>query len=69
MSTNMTTSTGPDEHANNTNPCVGICATDGDGMCIGCFRTDEERLGWYSETIEWREQVLIKLKEREEKYV
>jgi len=59
----------PSEHANNTNPCIGVCMTDDDGICVGCFRSQEERASWYEETNEWREQVLTILKEREEKYV
>jgi predicted Fe-S protein YdhL (DUF1289 family) len=57
------------DHANSTNPCQGICATDDQGVCVGCFRTLEERAKWYEESNEWREQVLITIKEREEKYV
>ena len=30
------------EHANNTNPCQGVCVVDGD-FCIACFRTSKER--------------------------
>jgi predicted Fe-S protein YdhL (DUF1289 family) len=54
------------EHANNTNPCVGICASDNADMCIGCLRTQEERNEWYSQTNEWRNQVIVELKQREE---
>ena len=55
------------EHANNTNPCQGICVTDGNGTCIGCQRTDEERNKWYIESVEWRENILAQLSAREEK--
>lgn len=55
------------EHANSTNPCQGICVTDDDtNFCIGCLRTQEERDNWYQETNEWREGVLVLLKQREE---
>lgn len=54
------------DHANNTNPCVGICVSNEDGTCIGCFRTSEERMNWYQETDDWREQVLKELSERED---
>ena len=54
------------EHANNTNPCQGICVSDEKGYCIGCQRTEEERSNWYVETIEWREKVLAEIKTREE---
>ena len=52
------------EHANNTNPCQGICVEDG-GYCIGCLRSIEERSNWYDFTNEEREQILVKLAERE----
>lgn len=58
--------TEPDKHANTTNPCIGICSNDDKGRCIGCFRSDEERMLWYSETTEWRENVLLELKKRED---
>lgn len=58
--------TGSDKHANTTNPCIGICSNDDKGYCIGCFRSDEERMSWYSETTEWRENVLLELKKRED---
>lgn len=54
------------EHANNTNPCQGICVQDDDDFCIGCFRTSEEKDKWYSESNEWRENTLNQLKIREE---
>jgi predicted Fe-S protein YdhL (DUF1289 family) len=54
------------EHANLTNPCVGICVSDETGMCIGCFRSDDERTNWYLESDKWRETVLAELPKREE---
>jgi predicted Fe-S protein YdhL (DUF1289 family) len=53
-------------HANNSNPCQGICAIDDNGYCLGCFRTNDERSNWYTETVEWRENVLEEIKKREE---
>lgn len=55
-----------DDHANLTNPCVGICVNDDSGMCIGCFRSEEERNNWYIESTEWRVKVLAELVEREQ---
>lgn len=56
------------DHANQTNPCQGICAVDEEGYCVGCFRTSDERSNWYLESAEWREKVLEEVKKREEKY-
>jgi len=55
-----------DDHANLTNPCVGICVSDETGMCIGCYRTQDERSNWYIESTVWRETVLAELPKREE---
>lgn len=55
------------DHANLTNPCVGICVSDDSDMCIGCYRTYDERANWYTESTEWRVQVLTVLPDREEK--
>ncbi len=53
------------EHANNTNPCQGVCVVDGD-FCIACFRTFKERSEWYEYTNHQREQVLEEIKVREQ---
>jgi len=55
-----------DDHANNTNPCIGICVSDDSGTCIGCYRTQDERNNWYVESTAWRETVLADLPKREE---
>ena len=55
-----------DNHANSTNPCQGICAIDDNGFCVGCLRTNDERSMWYTESPEWRENVLEEIKNREE---
>jgi len=54
-----------DDHANLTNPCVGICVSDEHGNCIGCYRTQDERNNWYIESTEWRVTVLTELPGRE----
>ncbi|CAM2922978.1 MULTISPECIES: DUF1289 domain-containing protein [Vibrio oreintalis group] len=38
------------------NPCVGLCESNINGVCIGCGRTREERYLWYQMSeIEQRE--------------
>ena len=27
-------------------PCIGVCALDGDGICMGCHRTTDEIARW-----------------------
>jgi len=59
------TSIESDKHASDTNPCLGICQSDAKGYCIGCYRTQDEREKWYTESVEWREQTLKELSLRE----
>ena len=44
-------------------PCLKIC-TLVDGMCIGCFRTQDEIREWIIYTDEQKRVVLEKLEER-----
>jgi predicted Fe-S protein YdhL (DUF1289 family) len=53
------------KHARQTNPCQGICVIlEGDGFCIGCGRTEDERENWFDLTNEEREVVLEQLDTR-----
>ncbi|NLC61421.1 MAG: DUF1289 domain-containing protein [Gammaproteobacteria bacterium] len=27
-------------------PCIGVCALDGEGICMGCHRTTDEIARW-----------------------
>lgn len=53
------------EHANATNPCEGYCQSE-DGVCLACFRTEDERINWYRETNDWREATLVEIKKRKD---
>ena len=44
-------------------PCLKICTLEG-GMCIGCFRTQDEIREWIIYTDEQKRVVLEKLEER-----
>lgn len=61
------TSIESDKHASDTNPCIGICQLDAKGYCIGCYRTQEEKEKWYTESIEWRNALVDELTLREAK--
>ena len=58
--------TDTDNHANINNPCIGICAVDENGVCVGCLRTNDEREQWYLGSNDWRENVLKEIEKREE---
>ncbi len=56
------------EHANESNPCQGICVIDEKDFCIGCSRTLEEKDNWYKESNEWRDNVIAEIKKRENRF-
>jgi predicted Fe-S protein YdhL (DUF1289 family) len=31
-------------------PCVKLCQQNEDGICLGCFRTNQEIIDWYNLT-------------------
>jgi len=45
-------------------PCNKVCALDGDGFCLGCFRTGDEIARWrdMSAAEQWR--LIERLEER-----
>lgn len=53
------------EHANNTNPCQGVCVVDGE-FCIACMRTIDERSRWYELTNNERDAILEEIANREQ---
>ena len=44
-------------------PCIKVCTLE-DGICIGCFRTQDEIREWIIYTDEQKRVVLEKLEER-----
>ncbi|WP_303292249.1 DUF1289 domain-containing protein [Marinobacter sp. SS5-14b] len=50
-------------------PCVSVCALNESDVCIGCQRTSDEILRWTSMTEEERREVLVKVAEREKKFL
>jgi predicted Fe-S protein YdhL (DUF1289 family) len=56
-------------HFIETNPCEGICVA-GYGpegqYCIGCYRTDEERINWRNYSDEERNDIIAQIVIREE---
>ena len=45
-------------------PCVEICALDDKDMCIGCYRTANEIIEWFSASDERKREVLVTVGER-----
>lgn len=49
-------------------PCIGVCTTDENGVCMGCFRTGDEIASWGSISEPERLKVMSALAERKEAY-
>ncbi len=46
-------------------PCVGICELDfATDLCIGCFRSRAEVASWGSASIEMKQEILQKVRDR-----
>jgi len=45
-------------------PCVEICALDDKDMCIGCYRTANEIIEWFSASDERKREILATVGER-----
>ena len=45
-------------------PCVEICALDDKDMCIGCYRTADEIIEWFSASDERKREILVTVGER-----
>ena len=45
-------------------PCVEICSLDDKDMCIGCYRTANEIIEWFSASDERKREILVTVGER-----
>ncbi|MGA0335340.1 MAG: DUF1289 domain-containing protein [Luminiphilus sp.] len=45
-------------------PCVEVCALDDKDMCIGCYRTANEIIEWFSASDERKREILVTVGER-----
>lgn len=48
-------------------PCIGICQSDDKGLCIGCFRSREERQTWIHLTSDDKQKVIKRCKQRKKR--
>ena len=49
-------------------PCIGVCSLTEDDVCIGCYRTVTEVIGWLNYTPEQRREIIESLPERGQRY-
>lgn len=47
-------------------PCISVCQYDHEEVCMGCFRSTDERLIWKDTQTsnEWKEHNLAEIKQR-----
>ncbi|MEM1082379.1 MAG: DUF1289 domain-containing protein [Pseudomonadota bacterium] len=45
-------------------PCIQICRLDDAGLCVGCYRTGEEIMGWLSYSASQRAAIMQQLPAR-----
>ncbi len=45
-------------------PCVEVCALDDKDLCIGCYRTANEIIEWFSASDERKREILVSVAER-----
>ena len=54
--------TGRDEEPRS--PCVRLCQVDGEGVCIGCYRTLEEIVDWARKSPDDKRRILERVAAR-----
>ncbi len=45
-------------------PCIEVCALDDHNVCIGCYRTADEIIDWFSASDDRKRDILEALKRR-----
>ena len=45
-------------------PCIEVCALDDHNVCIGCYRTADEIIDWFSASDDLKRDILEALKRR-----
>lgn len=48
-------------------PCIGICQSDDKGLCIGCFRSRDERQTWVHLTSDDKQKVIKRCQQRKKR--
>jgi len=46
-------------------PCIHVCSLNTENLCIGCYRTIDEIMGWSSFTADERQRIMSELPGRE----
>ena len=45
-------------------PCIEVCSLNGEDVCIGCYRTANEIIEWFSAPNERKREILAAIDQR-----
>lgn len=45
-------------------PCIEVCSLNKEDVCIGCYRTANEIIEWFSAPNERKREILVSVSER-----
>ena len=45
-------------------PCIEVCSLNHEDVCIGCYRTANEIIEWFSAPDERKREILVSVNER-----
>ena len=45
-------------------PCIEVCSLNHEDVCIGCYRTANEIIEWFSAPDERKREILVSVSER-----
>ena len=45
-------------------PCIEVCSLNNEDVCIGCYRTANEIIEWFSAPDERKREILVSVSER-----
>ena len=48
-------------------PCIEVCSLNNEDVCIGCYRTAEEIIEWFSAHNERKREILSEIDQRRSK--
>ena len=48
-------------------PCIEVCSLDNEDICIGCYRTANEIIEWFSAPYERKREILAAIEQRRSK--
>ena len=40
-------------------PCIEVCTLDNQDICVGCYRTADEIIEWFSASDERKREILV----------